>query len=150
MITDPEWIGTFNYVNATILNDANPGIGEMYANTKTERSELHKTLDVDPWVTLGNTRELHRGDMQRLAKLYGSVASGGITAGRNDIENLSGIVLEGTNILGEDIKDKVKEANKPMNDAIESSEKNLLDWIEWLNHPFGKKFGKDSEDNYEE
>lgn len=121
LMIDDRYMGTYNYVNATIPADATPGPIEAYLNTRTEGSRLHKAYDVDPWIELGNTRadrDAHGGEAARQAQMKDAIIGGFGNSVGNTIDETRDTISEKANQAGEVISDTADDVRDTVQDKI--------------------------------
>ena len=119
LMTDDKYMGTYNYVNATIPTDETPGPLEVIGNILTKDSLQHKDLDVEPWVELGNTRAdryANGGEEARDALLKGSAVEAGVKSLGNigDFQEKAEVVSDAKDW----VSDKADQAGDAISDAV--------------------------------
>jgi len=140
LMTEDRYMGTYNYVNATIPNDTTPGPLEAYLNTRTEGSLLHRKYDVDTWIELGNTRAdryAHGGAEAREAQFDAAVNEGIGNSFRNTADEIAENVSDTVNQVGEAISNKVGQVDDAINDRLENVARELTDSLEDMSRPPG-------------
>ena len=134
LMTDDRYMGTYNYVNATIPADTTPGPIEAYLNTRTEGSRLHKAYDVDTWIELGNTRadrDAHGGEAARQAQMKDAIIGGFGNSVGNTVDETRDSISDKANQAGQafsDIADDVR-------DAVQNKIKDITPWQEGALNP---------------
>jgi len=133
LMTDDRYMGTYNYVNATIPADTTPGPIEAYLNTRTEGSRLHKAYDVDTWIELGNTRadrDAHGGEAARQAQMKDAIIGG---FGNSVIQKASLSTTGSGTVYLEDAIGMLAADQKTLNEPTASER--TLPIRDALNHP---------------
>ena len=133
-----QFMGTYNYVNATIPTDETPGPLEVIGNILTKGSRQHKDLDVEPWVELGNTRAdryANGGEEARDALLKGSAVEAGVKSLGNigDFQEKAEVVSDAKDW----VSDKADQAGDAISDAVKGlgSRLGLGSWQEGALNP---------------
>ena len=119
LITDDRFMGTYNYVNSTIHPDPTPSPYEMWRNTQTEGSRLHKDYDVDPWVELGNTRAdryANGGEEARAQQLNDAIWDGAASSTGNTAREVRDGVSDGIERTRDGVGDAVDGVNETFQD----------------------------------
>lgn len=130
LMTDDRYMGTYNYVNATIPLDSTPSPWEAYQNTRTEGSRLHKAYDVDPWIELGNTRAdryVHGGEEARQAQMNGAIFDGFKSSLGNTVNETGGLISDTASAVGDAVVDTASAAGEVIVDKASAAGEVIYD-----------------------